>query len=172
MRAGCAVLARGRDQPALLTCRADEGSTNIWAAGSFRGCPARKAEASRQVAQRRSTVSVRFDNVFDANFTPVVKKGAFADRHIPDGFAPFGIQVIGNPVFATYAKQTADRHDEMQGRGLGFVDEYDFDGTLLRRVASRHNLNAPWGLALAPANFDAASSRLLVGNFGDGHQLR
>jgi uncharacterized protein (TIGR03118 family) len=110
-------------------------------------------------------------DVFDANFTPVVKKGAFADRHIPDGFAPFGIQVIGNSVFATYAKQTADRHDDVQGRGLGFVDEYDFDGTLLRRVASRHNLNAPWGLALAPANFGAASSRLLVGNFGDGHLI-
>jgi hypothetical protein len=29
-------------------------------------------------------------------------------------------------------------------------------------------LNAPWGLALAPANFGAFSNALLVGNFGDG----
>jgi hypothetical protein len=29
-------------------------------------------------------------------------------------------------------------------------------------------LNAPWGLALAPANFGIFSNALLVGNFGDG----
>ncbi len=30
-------------------------------------------------------------------------------------------------------------------------------------------LNAPWGIALAPASFGAFSGDLLVGNFGDGH---
>ena len=29
-------------------------------------------------------------------------------------------------------------------------------------------LNAPWGIALAPANFGRFSNALLVGNFGDG----
>ena len=29
-------------------------------------------------------------------------------------------------------------------------------------------LNAPWGLAMAPANFGAYSGDLLVGNFGNG----
>jgi uncharacterized protein (TIGR03118 family) len=29
-------------------------------------------------------------------------------------------------------------------------------------------LNAPWGLALAPANFGRFSNALLVGNFGNG----
>ena len=29
-------------------------------------------------------------------------------------------------------------------------------------------LNAPWGLALAPANSSTLSNTLLVGNFGDG----
>jgi uncharacterized protein (TIGR03118 family) len=29
-------------------------------------------------------------------------------------------------------------------------------------------MNAPWGLALAPASFGRASNRLLVGNFGSG----
>jgi len=29
-------------------------------------------------------------------------------------------------------------------------------------------LNAPWGIAMAPANFGPFSNALLVGNFGDG----
>ena len=29
-------------------------------------------------------------------------------------------------------------------------------------------LNAPWGIARAPANFGAFSGDLLIGNFGDG----
>ena len=38
----------------------------------------------------------------------------------------------------------------------------------LHRVAALGNLNAPWGLALAPASFGSKSDDLLVGNFGDG----
>jgi uncharacterized protein (TIGR03118 family) len=29
-------------------------------------------------------------------------------------------------------------------------------------------LNAPWGVAMAPSNFGALSSMLLIGNFGSG----
>jgi len=36
------------------------------------------------------------------------------------------------------------------------------------RLVSDGALNAPWGLAIAPAGFGAASGALLVGNFGDG----
>jgi uncharacterized protein (TIGR03118 family) len=39
---------------------------------------------------------------------------------------------------------------------------------LIRRVASAGELNSPWGLALAPADFGRFSGDLLVGNFGDG----
>jgi uncharacterized protein (TIGR03118 family) len=56
----------------------------------------------------------------------------------------------------------------VKGPGLGFVDQYSTAGTLIRRVASRGALNAPWGLAMAPADFGKASGDLLVGNFGDG----
>ena len=46
---------------------------------------------------------------------------------------------------------------------------YDPNGKLLiDRVASKGKLNAPWGLALAPAGFGDFSNSLLVGNFGDG----
>jgi uncharacterized protein (TIGR03118 family) len=48
------------------------------------------------------------------------------------------------------------------------VDVFDANGNLIRRIATRGSLNAPWGLALAPANFGRFSNRLLVGNSGDG----
>src|SRR5207249_1456188 len=51
---------------------------------------------------------------------------------------------------------------------LGFVSAFGADGTFLARVASRDAVNAPWGMAMAPANFGRFSGDLLVGNFGDG----
>ena len=54
------------------------------------------------------------------------------------------------------------------GQGLGFVNAYDTDGNLVARVAQHGQLNAPWGLALAPASFGRFGGDLLVGNFGDG----
>ena len=33
--------------------------------------------------------------------------GAFKDRHLPPGYAPFGIQAINGMIFVTYAKQDA-----------------------------------------------------------------
>ena len=62
----------------------------------------------------------------------------------------------------------AAAHDEVDGQGLGFVDEYSTAGTLIARVAQRGHLNSPWGLAMAPSDFGHASGDLLVGNFGDG----
>jgi uncharacterized protein (TIGR03118 family) len=71
-------------------------------------------------------------------------------------------------LYVTYALQDADRHDDVAGSSHGFVDVFDMDGNLLRRLASRGHLNSPWGLAIAPANFGEFSGTLLVGNFGDG----
>jgi uncharacterized protein (TIGR03118 family) len=108
-------------------------------------------------------------DVWDSAFNPVtLPVGAFADPSIPAGFAPFGIQAINGNIFVTYAKQDADRHDDVAGNGLGYVNVFDPNGKLLDRIASKGPLNAPWGLALAPAGFGEFSSSLLVGNFGDG----
>ena len=68
----------------------------------------------------------------------------------------------------TFAKQNAAKHDDVAGRGLGFVDEFDTGGHLIHRVAARGTLNSPWGLAVAPSGFGRFSGDLLVGNFGDG----
>ena len=108
-------------------------------------------------------------DVFDGTFTPVGDPYAFVDPKLPEGFAPFGIQNIGGTIFVAYAKQDEDEPDEEEpGQGLGVVDAFDTSGNLLRRVATRGQLNAPWGLALAPSDFGRFSGDLLVGNFGDG----
>jgi uncharacterized protein (TIGR03118 family) len=108
-------------------------------------------------------------DVWDSSFTPIDTPGAFTDPGIPHRFAPFGIQAVNGDIVVTYAKQDRDAEDDVAGRGLGFVDVYDTDGTLLRRFASRGPLNAPWGIALARHGFGRASGALLIGNFGDGH---
>ena len=94
--------------------------------------------------------------------------GGFADPTVPAGFAPFNIQKIGNSLFVTYALQDAAKHDDVAGLGNGFVDEFDLNGNLIRRVATQGTLNSPWGVTLAPAAFDALGGDLLIGNFGDG----
>jgi uncharacterized protein (TIGR03118 family) len=107
-------------------------------------------------------------DVFDSKFAPVRIPRAFMDRKIPTGFAPFGIQAIGDQIYVTYAKQKPDRHDDLSGPGHGFLDVFNTDGKLLKRLVSRGKLNSPWGLAVAPQGFGDLGGDLLVGNFGDG----
>jgi uncharacterized protein (TIGR03118 family) len=101
-------------------------------------------------------------------YVPVTTAGGFTDPDIPDGYAPFGIQNINGDLFVTYAQQNAQRHDDVAGSGHGFVDVFDTDGHLLRRFASRGNLNSPWGVARASFAFGRFSGDILVGDFGDG----
>jgi uncharacterized protein (TIGR03118 family) len=107
-------------------------------------------------------------DVFDATYAKVTPAGGFTDPNLPAGFAPFGIHAVGVTVYVTFAKQDADKKDDVKGAGNGYVDLFDFDGHLVRRVASAGALNSPWGVAIAPADFGAFSNALLIGNFGDG----
>jgi uncharacterized protein (TIGR03118 family) len=108
-------------------------------------------------------------DVFDSTFKPVsLSDRPFHDPNLPSGYAPFGIQAINGDLYVSYAKQDDQRADNVNGRGLGYVNVYDPDGRLLRRLIANGALNAPWGMALAPASFGKFSNRLLVGNFGDG----
>jgi hypothetical protein len=54
------------------------------------------------------------------------------------------------------------------GAGNGIVDVFDLNGSFVARAISNGNLNAPWGVALAPSGFGIFGGDLLVGNFGDG----
>jgi uncharacterized protein (TIGR03118 family) len=106
--------------------------------------------------------------VFNARFHRVRVPGAFADPRIPRGYAPFGIAPIGGKLYVTYAKQNAQRHDDVAGPGHGFVDVYSPHGVLLRRLVRHGVLNSPWGMVIAPSMFGTFSNDLLVANFGDG----
>ena len=108
-------------------------------------------------------------DIIDGNWQLVKKWGAFTDPRLPRGYAPFGIQNLGGSIFVTYGKTMKGSADEVDGPGLGVVDQYSTSGELLHRVATGEHLNAPWGLAWAPSTgFGKASGALLVGNFGDG----
>jgi uncharacterized protein (TIGR03118 family) len=104
-------------------------------------------------------------DIFDQNFQQI---GSFTDHKLPDGFAPFNVQVLDDKLFVTFALQDADKHDDVAGRGNGFVDEFSLNGKFLDRVASGGPLDSPWGLAIAPSGFGDVANDLLVGNFGDG----
>jgi hypothetical protein len=112
--------------------------------------------------------------VYDSNFQRVnLPAGAFADLNLPAGYAPFDVQVLSGKVYVTYALQDAAKHDDVGGRGHGFIDVFNLDGTPglpggRERLVSRGPLNSPWGLALAPSSFGSLGGDLLVGNFKSG----
>ena len=109
-------------------------------------------------------------DVFDTNFSPTfVPVGAFTDPDIPAGFAPFNVQELNGNLFVAFAKQDADKEDEVAGAGLGYADIFDSNGNLVLRLRSGAWMNAPWGVALAPdTGFGKLNGRLLVGQFGSG----
>ena len=107
-------------------------------------------------------------DVFSGTFAPVTTAGGFVDSTLPAGYAPFGIQQIGDKIYVAYAQPDPTTHEKV-GAGLGLVDVFDKQGNLLTHlIPAGGALNAPWGIAMAPANFGKFSNMLLVGNFGDG----
>ena len=71
-------------------------------------------------------------DVFDSTFTLV---HSFSDLSIPKGFAPYGIQTIGDQIWVTYTAL-----NKAQG---GFVDVFDTGGTLIK------TLRGPWASSFA-----------------------
>lgn len=109
-----------------------------------------------------------FIDIFLPGFSAVALPGSFMDPNLPAGYAPFGIQAIGQQVFVTYALQDAAKHDPVVGAGNGIVSIFDMDGNFVRRFATAGALNAPWGVTQASANFGPFSNDILIGNVGDG----
>jgi uncharacterized protein (TIGR03118 family) len=111
--------------------------------------------------------------VLDRTFARVTVPGGFKDETLPEGYAPFGIQALPiedeTRIVVTYAKQDLVAANEVVGAGFGLVNVFDTDGTLVTHLVEvGGELNAPWGLALAPENFGSLGNKLLVGNFGSG----
>jgi uncharacterized protein (TIGR03118 family) len=136
-------------------------------AGGYAVSPSPTGSASGNLLFATDFHNGRID-VFNASFDLVNLPGSFADPTLPAGFAPFNVQNFGGQLYVTFAKQDADKHDDTPGVGSGFVDVFDMNGNLVKRLISQGKLNSPWGMALAPANFGDFSGDLLVGNFGDG----
>jgi uncharacterized protein (TIGR03118 family) len=132
---------------------------------------------------------------FDAQWQPVDLGAAFANPFLeggrsvasPGDFVPFNVQVQevrGTPrVFIAYAKSQADQQDasrffageedaiaaadETAQPDRGRIAMFNLDGQLVRAFDDDKRLNAPWGLAIAPATgFGPFNNALLVGNFG------
>jgi uncharacterized protein (TIGR03118 family) len=135
---------------------------------------------------------------WDAQWRPVALGERFANpflggrpRAQPGDFVPFNVQVLewnGVPhLFVAYAKSRPDpadssrflaaeedalaRADEGERPARGRVAMFDLDGRLVRAFADDGRLNAPWGLAIAPAEFGRFRGALLVGNFGGAGRI-
>jgi uncharacterized protein (TIGR03118 family) len=134
---------------------------------------------------------------WDKTFAPIdlAATGAFANpfiggknKPIPGDYVPFNIQVLTvkgvDYAFVAYAKSQPDPNDatrfyageedaiakdqETLEPDRGRAAMFDLDGKLMKTFNDAKKLNAPWGVAVAPADFGALSGALLVGNFG-GH---
>lgn len=114
--------------------------------------------------------------VYDNTFKATALAGSFTDPNLPTGYAPYSVHAIGSQVFVTYTLRStpnyggtaAGSYQEILGTNTGFVSVFDVNGNFIQRAITGGNLNAPWGVAMAPATFGIYGGDLLVGNFGDG----
>jgi uncharacterized protein (TIGR03118 family) len=118
--------------------------------------------------------------VWDKSFNTVA--WTFTDPALPDGYSPFNIQSVGEWLYVAYAKPGPDGREEF-GDGLGIVSIFKSNGEFVKRFTSNGELNAPWGIAAASADFfkdndddalakaavsQAGTNMILIGNFGNG----
>ncbi|HYW69416.1 MAG TPA: TIGR03118 family protein [Pyrinomonadaceae bacterium] len=108
-------------------------------------------------------------NVFNGTFAPVLP-ATFTDLTIPADYAPFNIQNLGGSLYVAYAKVDPMTGRSVDGVGNGYVRKFDTSGVRdLTFTINNGQLNAPWGMVIAPASFGLYGGALLVGNFGAGN---
>jgi uncharacterized protein (TIGR03118 family) len=109
-------------------------------------------------------------DVLDAglNLNPGNFAHAFVNASIPAGFAPHNVHNLSGQLYVEYAKQDASKKLSVFGVGNGYVAVFDFNANLVKNLIMQGPLNAPWGVALAPASFGPFGGSLLIGNLGDG----
>ena len=109
--------------------------------------------------------------VFDNKWKDVTDTYHFQTPASVGRLHPFNILDLNGHLFVTYADfdpESDEGQEQFLGAGLGQVVEYNEDGTLVRDFHDHGVLNAPWGMAIAPASFGTFANDLLVANFGDG----
>ena len=114
-------------------------------------------------------------DVYGTNSSGIQLLGQFSDPKAPAGYAPFNVRWLEGIVFVTFAKQDAAKHDNVAGPGSGLIDLFDPNTGMFQRLVTGsdagghfHEINSPWGLAIAPGSFGSHGDQLLVGNFGSG----
>jgi uncharacterized protein (TIGR03118 family) len=106
--------------------------------------------------------------VYDSTFAPAKLPGSFTDPSLPAGYVPYSVHAIGTQVYVAYALR-ATTGGPTVAAGNGMVDIFDTSGNFVSRAVSPGgNLNAPWGVAVAPSTFGVFANDLFIGNFGDG----
>lgn len=109
--------------------------------------------------------------VFDHQWKDVTDTFHFQTPASVGALHPYNVLDLAGHLFVTYAEFDPDSdegQEQVFGPGRGHVVEYREDGTLVRDYATGSFLDAPWGMAIAPAGFGPFAGALLVGNFGDG----
>jgi uncharacterized protein (TIGR03118 family) len=96
-------------------------------------------------------------DVFDDGYNKLTTVPS--DPSLPQGYAPFNVVTLGSKVYIAYAQQDEDAEDDLPGAGHGYIDVFDTDGQLDKRLISGAPLSAPWAMAEAPAGFGPFSAR-------------
>jgi uncharacterized protein (TIGR03118 family) len=118
------------------------------------------AVAQTPAGPRMYAVSVQGRiEVFNGQFQPLPAQHRFVDPKIGT-LVPYNVVVLGQRVYVTYADQNG-------GPG-GAISVFRFNGHFVRRLTTNSHLNAPWGMAVAPAHWGGFGGMLLVGNVNDG----
>ncbi len=170
----------GSGEPAEFIFASEDGTISVWNSGSSAIVVADRSgrdasykgiaignDGGDNFLYVTNFTKAKID-VFDKKFNYVIGNH-FKDPNLPAGYAPFNIRNIHGMLFVTYALQTADGEEDSTGAGLGFVNIFKPDGSLVKRFASHGTLNAPWGIAEARPGFCNKENAILIGNFGDGH---
>jgi uncharacterized protein (TIGR03118 family) len=108
-------------------------------------------------------------DVFDWAFRPVTDR-PFIDPKLPAGYVPFNVHAVQDYLFVAYTQVGPDGR-ALKQVGNGIVNVFTKGGVFVKRFAEGGKLNAPWGVAAAPASFfrgEKAQPAVLIGNFGDG----
>jgi uncharacterized protein (TIGR03118 family) len=102
--------------------------------------------------------------VFNSSWTQVSLAGSFTDPDLPAGYVPYNIQLINGMLYVEYDDPASQRT-----LGDGVVAVFDANGNFIEQlIGTGDNLEAPWGITVAPAGFYGFGGDLLVGNFGNG----
>jgi len=103
-------------------------------------------------------------DVFNSSFTSTTLLGSFIDPDLPAGYVPYNIQTIGGELYVEYENPASQRT-----LGSGVVSVFDANGNFITQlIGPGGQLEAPWGIVVAPSSFFDFPNALLVGNFGNG----